>query len=82
MAKLPKGFPRITVATIFDLIDWNGEGEEKIEIRPESENYTWFSIPSQERGLLSDSVLNRYVESLSANEDRVCIWLADKEETE
>lgn len=35
--KLPKGYPRITVEQIFDLIDWNGESEEQVEIRAESE---------------------------------------------
>lgn len=72
----PKGFPKITVKQIFDLIDWNGDSEEEVEIRPQGERYTWFSIPACERFMLSDNVLNRYVEELSGSENKVCIWLS------
>lgn len=75
---LPKGFSRITVKQIFDLIDWDGESEEQVEIRPESEDETWFTIPTSQREMLSETILNTYVESLDANEDKVCIWLSDK----
>jgi len=81
MGKLPKGYPRITVATIFDLIDWNGESEEKVSIR-DGDDDTWFTLPVSQRDKLSKYVLDGYVESLSAEDNEICIWLADKENNE
>lgn len=75
---LPKGFSRITVKQIFDLIDWDGESEEQVEIRPESEENTWFVIPTNQRDKLSESVLHTCVEGLEAEDGRVVIWLSDE----
>lgn len=79
---LPKGFPKITVEQIFNLVDWNCDTDEEVEIRPYGESYTWFTIPACEMIMLSDDVLNRYVEALSGHDNKVCIWLSEECEGE